>query len=99
MRGTVLLTASLLTLLVAGSAGSAPPLRLVPTEIAFWDAHHGLGIFTRPLRCKGEGCAAIGRTDDGGRTWTLTPIDERWTDLVVAPGRRAWALRPSPYRR
>ena len=71
-----------------------PSRPLVPMEIAFWDARHGLAMFARPEVCKGATCAAIGRTRDGGRTWTLSAIPERWTDLVVVPGGAAWARVP-----
>jgi hypothetical protein len=69
-----LILASVLPLLVSGSAASALRRPLVPTEIAFWDVRHGLAIFARPERCEGPTCAAIGRTTDGGRTWKLQPV-------------------------
>jgi hypothetical protein len=94
MRLRLILATCVLPLLAAGSAGGASARVLVPTEIAFWDARHGLAIFASPTRCEQGTCTAIGRTADGGRTWQLDAIPERWTDLAVVPGGGAWARVP-----
>ena len=43
-------------------------------------------MFTSVDRCPGIGCAAIGVTADGGRTWRLTYRGRSATELAVAPG-------------
>ncbi len=96
-RGLALATCILL-LFTTGSAGGAARRPLVPTAIAFWDERNGFATFTRPERCEGKTCNAIGRTTDGGRTWKLSPTGTAWIDPVAVPGGGAWAREQPEYR-